>query len=161
MGSRGSEVREVTAKPATRGWRAALFEMLVILSLYVVYSGSRMFASDSLRPAQRRAAELLDIESTLHLSWEGAINQLFTVSRGLSLFGSFWYATAHYVVTAIVLLWLYRRGAAIYGPARLALVIGTIIALVAYLLLPTAPAPAVRRVRRRAGADVRRRVVGR
>ena len=139
MGSRGSEVREVPAKPGTRGWRAALVEMLVILGLYVVYSGSRMFASDAMRPAQRRAAELLDIESALHLSWEGALNQLFTVSRGLSLFGSFWYATAHYVVTAIVLLWLYRRGAAIYGPARLALVIGTIIALVAYLLLPTAP----------------------
>jgi hypothetical protein len=140
MGNRRSEVHEVAAEPAaSRGWRAALVEMLVILSLYVVYSGSRMFASDSLRPAQRRAADLLDIESTLHLSWEGAINQLFTVSRGLSLFGSFWYATAHYVVTAIVLLWLYRRGAAIYGPARLALVISTIIALVAYLLLPTAP----------------------
>ena len=139
MGSRGSEVQEVAAPAATRGWRAALVEMVLILSLYVVYSGSRMFASDALRPAQKRAAELLDIESTLHLSWEGAINQLFTVSRGLSLFGSFWYATAHYLVTAIVLLWLYRRGPAIYGPARLALVISTIIALVAYLLLPTAP----------------------
>jgi hypothetical protein len=113
--------------------------MVIILTLYVAYSGSRLFASDALRPAQRRAAELLDIESTLHLSWEGAINQLFAVSRGLSLFGSFWYATAHYIVTAIVLLWLYRRGPAVYGPARRALVVGTVIALVAYLLLPTAP----------------------
>jgi len=139
MANRAREVQEVAAPAATRGWRAALVEMVLILSLYVVYSGSRMFASDALRPAQKRAAELLDIESALHLSWEGAINQLFTVSRGLSLFGSFWYATAHYVVTAIVLLWLYRRGAAVYGPARLALVISTIIALVAYLLLPTAP----------------------
>ncbi len=140
MGSTGSEVQEVaTTKAATRGWRAALVEMVLILGLYVVYSGSRMFASDALRPAQRRAAELLDIESALHLSWEGAINQLFTVSRGLSLFGSFWYATAHYLVTAIVLLWLYRRGPALYNPARSALVIGTIIALVAYLWLPTAP----------------------
>ena len=44
--------------------------MLIILALYVAYSGSRLFASDALRPAQRRAAELLDIESALHLSWE-------------------------------------------------------------------------------------------
>ena len=139
-GSTQSKVRGVAEKKATtRGWRAALVEMFIILALYVAYSGSRLFASDSLRPAQRRAADLLDIESALHLSWEGALNQVFAVSRGLSLFGSFWYATAHYVVTAIVLLWLYRRGAAVYGPARSALVVGTIIALVAYLFLPTAP----------------------
>ena len=62
-----------------------------------------------------------------------------SVTRGLSLFGSFWYATAHYVVTAVVLVWLYRRGADVYVPARRALLVGTIIALVAYLLLPTAP----------------------
>jgi hypothetical protein len=140
MGSGRSEVREaVDEKAAARGWRAAAVELFIILALYVVYSSSRLFASDALRPAQRRAAELLDIESALHLSWEGALNQLFVVSRGLSLFGSFWYATAHYVVTAVVLLWLYRRGAAAYTPARSALVIATVIALVAYLLLPTAP----------------------
>jgi hypothetical protein len=140
MGSRGSKVQEVADQKATTGgWRAAVLELILILALYVAYTSSRMFASDALRPAQRRAAELLDIESTLHLSWEGAINQLFTVSRALSLFGSFWYATAHYVVTAIVLLWLYRKGRAVYIPARSALVIGTITALGAYLLLPTAP----------------------
>jgi len=140
MGSTESKVREVAPKSATtRGWRAAVLEMILILGLYVVYSGSRLFASDSLRPAQRRAAELLDIESALHLSWEGTLNQVFAVSRGLSLFGSFWYATAHYVVTAVVLLWLYRQGRHLYVPARRALMIGTIVALVAYLLLPTAP----------------------
>jgi len=140
MGSGRSEARgAVDQKATTRGWRAALVEMLIILTLYVAYSSSRLFASDSLRPAQRRAAELLDIESALHLSWEGTINQVFVVSRGLSLFGSFWYATAHYLVTAVVLLWLYRRGHHLYAPARSALVIGTVIALVAYLLLPTAP----------------------
>jgi PAP2 superfamily len=140
MESGRSEVREAVEKETTaRGWRAAVVEMFIILSLYVVYSGSRLFASDALRPAQGRAAELLDIESALHLSWEGTINQVFVVSRGLSLFGSFWYATAHYVVTAVVLVWLYRRGHDVYVPARRALLVATIIALVAYLLLPTAP----------------------
>jgi hypothetical protein len=137
----GSGQKEATGAvtTATRGWRAALVEMFIVLTLYVAYSGSRLFASDALRPAQRRAAELLDIESALHLSWEGALNQVFAVSRGLSLFGSLWYATAHYVVTAVVLVWLYRRGPQVYVPARRALVVATVIALVAYLLLPTAP----------------------
>ena len=53
-----SKVREgAGTKAATRGWRAALVEMLIILALYVAYSGSRLFASDSLRPAQRRAGK--------------------------------------------------------------------------------------------------------
>jgi hypothetical protein len=121
------------------GWRSAVLELILVLALYVAYFSSRLFASDALRPAQRRAAELLDIESALHLSWEGTINQVFVFSRGLSLFGSFWYATAHYIVTAVVLVWLYWRGRDIYVPARRALLAATVIALVAYLLLPTAP----------------------
>ena len=119
--------------------RAGVVELVLILALYVAYSASRLFASDALRPARQRAAELLDLEQATHLAWEGTINQLFVVSRGLSLFGSFWYATAHYVVTGVVLIWLYRQGRGRYVPARRALLIGTIIALVAYLLLPTAP----------------------
>jgi PAP2 superfamily len=120
-------------------WRAGVVELVLILALYVAYSASRLFASDALRPARQRAAELLDLEQATHLAWEGTLNQWFVVSRGLSLFGSFWYATAHYVVTAVVLVWLYRRGPDLYVPARRALLVATIIALVAYLLLPTAP----------------------
>src|SRR6478609_7443160 len=44
-----------------------------------------------------------------------------------------------YVVTAGVLIWLWRLGADRYGPARRALVIGTLLGLVVYLLMPTAP----------------------
>jgi PAP2 superfamily len=130
--------RDAGAK-ARHTWRSALIELVLVLTLYVAYSGSRMFASDALRPARQRAAELLDVESTLHLSWEATLNQWFVVVRGLGLFGSFWYATAHYLVTGIVLIWLYRRGRDAYVPARRALLIGTIIALAAYLLVPTAP----------------------
>ena len=57
----------------------------------------------------------------------------------LGLAGSYWYASLHYVVTAAVLIWLWRLGADRYGPARRALVIGTLLGLVAYLLMPTAP----------------------
>jgi len=136
-----AEGAEVTEQAAVKsgGWRSAVLELFLVLALYVAYISSRMFASDALRPAQRRAAELLDIESALHLSWEGSINQVFVFSRGLSLFGSFWYATAHYIVTAVVLLWLYRQGRSVYLPARRALLVATIIALAAYLMLPTAP----------------------
>jgi hypothetical protein len=43
------------------------------------------------------------------------------------------------VVTGVCLLWLYRLGAERYLPARRALVTATMLGLLAYLFLPTAP----------------------
>jgi len=45
----------------------------------------------------------------------------------------------HYVVTPTVLIWMYRKHRAHYGPTRTALVLSTTLGLVGYLLLPTAP----------------------
>jgi hypothetical protein len=73
------------------------------------------------------------------IQWEVPLNQLFSDHRVLGLAGSYWYASLHYVVTAAVLIWLWRLGADRYGPARRALVIGTLLGLAAYISLPTAP----------------------
>src|SRR6478735_4932104 len=120
-------------------WARAGFELLLILALWVFYSLARLLADTSLRPALDRANDLLHIEDLLGISWEVPLNQLFTDHRALGLAGSYWYASLHYVVTAGVLIWLWRLGADRYGPARRALVIGTLLGLVVYLLMPTAP----------------------
>ena len=121
------------------GWARAIIELLLILALWVFYSLARLLADTSLQPALDRANELLHIEDLLGISWEGPLNQLFTDHTVLGLAGSYWYATLHYVVTAAVLVWLWRLGADRYGPARRALVIGTLLGLAAYLMMPTAP----------------------
>ena len=114
-------------------------ELLLITALYVAYSATRLVADDALAPAVDRAHALVDVEIFLGLHWEQAINRLFVDVGWLGLVGSYWYATAHYVVTAVVLVWLYRRGPATYAPARRALLIATVAGLVLYLLLPMAP----------------------
>lgn len=114
-------------------------ELVLVLTLYVLYSASRLFADDALAPALARAQELLDVERLVGLHWEASLNQVFVELKVLGLLSSYWYATAHYVVTAAVLLWLYRRGAHCYVPARRALVAATLVGLALYLLLPTAP----------------------
>jgi hypothetical protein len=135
----------VTTAPAlarrktTPGWARAILELLLILALWVFYSLARLLADTSLQPALDRAKDLLHIEDLLGISWEVPLNQLFTDHRVLGLAGSYWYATLHYVVTAAVLVWLWRLGADRYGPARRALVIGTLLGLAAYLMMPTAP----------------------
>jgi hypothetical protein len=126
------------AKKSPR-WLRAIFEVFLILALWVIYSLARLVADTSMGPALKRANELLHVESILGIQWEGPLNQLFSDHKVLGLAGSYWYATLHYLVTGAVLIWLWRLGADRYGPARRALVIGTLLGLAAYISLPTAP----------------------
>lgn len=121
------------------GWVRGLFELVLIMGLWVVYSLARLLADTNMQPALQRANELVDIEGLIGIQWEVPLNRLFTDYRLIGLLGSYWYATLHYVVTAGVLIWLWRLGADRYGPARRALVIGTLLGLMAYISLPTAP----------------------
>lgn len=120
-------------------WVRGLFELVLILGLWVLYSLARLLADTNMQPALQRANELLDIEGLIGIQWEVPLNRFFTDYRLIGLLGSYWYATLHYVVTAGVLIWLWRLGADRYGPARRALVLGTLMGLIAYISLPTAP----------------------
>jgi len=121
-----------------RVWRGGA-EALLIGVLWAGYSLSRLFADGSPTPAVARAHRLLDLERFVWLDIEGWLNNWFAGSPALALVCSYYYASAHYVVTAAVLLWLWRRGSQIYSPARRVLVLATLAALVLYLVLPMAP----------------------
>jgi hypothetical protein len=89
--------------------------------------------------ARGRAHALQALESRLGLGWEHPLNDLMTGDAPLGVFASYWYAALHYLVTGGVLVWLFHRGWAPYRRARRALVLATLMALVSYLLVPTAP----------------------
>lgn len=114
-------------------------EMAFLAVLYVGYSASRLLASAEFAPARGHALDLQTFERVWRIDVEGWLNALFVRHDWLGLAGSFWYATTHYAVTALVLLWLYRRSASQYVTARRALVIATLIGLAFYLTFPTAP----------------------
>jgi hypothetical protein len=114
-------------------------EILLIATLYAVYTVTRTFADGDLGPAQDRAGDLHTLERVLHIDWEHAINNWFVAHSWAAIPASYWYAAAHYVVTLVVLVWLYRKGPAHYAPARWALAVSCMIGLACYLLLPTAP----------------------
>jgi hypothetical protein len=120
-------------------WARALLELVLILGLWVLYSLARLLADTSMGPALDRADDLLHIEKLVGIHWELPLNELFTDHRVIGLVGSYWYASLHYVVTGAVLIWLWRLGADRYGPARRALVVATLLGLLAYLAMPTAP----------------------
>jgi hypothetical protein len=134
-------LRSPAAPPRSRRKRvrAGLVELGLVVGLYVGYSLTRLVADDTLAPAVERARDLLRVERWLGLDLEVWLNRLFVDHSWLGLAGSFYYATAHYLVTGIVLVWLWRRGPAAYLPARRALMLATAIALVLYVVLPMAP----------------------
>jgi hypothetical protein len=114
-------------------------ELALLTCLYLGYSASRLVADDTVAPAVGRALGLLRVEGLLGLDVEQAMTGWFVAVPLLALVACYWYATLHYVLTAAVLVWLYRRGPTAYLPARQALAAATVIGLVLYLLVPMAP----------------------
>ncbi|WP_300677154.1 phosphatase PAP2 family protein [Nocardioides sp.] len=114
-------------------------EMLLLAALYVTYTVSRTLADNQLGPALARAGRIIDVEKAWHMSVEPWANALFVEHKLLGIAGDYWYASAHYVVTAVVIVWLFARHPDKYLPARRALVYATLVALAFYLTAPTAP----------------------
>ena len=118
--------------------RRAGVEIALIGILYVFYCVTRTFASTAFAPARGRALDLLTFEKSWRIDIESSLNDLFMKHDWIGVAASYWYATTHYLVTLAVLIWLYRRGA-LYVTARRALVLASLIGLMFYLLMPTAP----------------------
>lgn len=119
--------------------KRALIELSLIAILYVGYGASRLLASNDFAPARGHALDILSFEKTWRVDFESWLNDKFVQYDWLGLFGSFWYATTHYIVTALVLIWIYRRSASEYVTARRSLVLATLVGLAFYLTVPTAP----------------------
>lgn len=116
-----------------------LREIALLAGLWFFYSASRLVAADDLAAARDRAASVLHLEQLLHLDPEAWLNRTLTPVLELSVPMSFWYASLHYLVTPAVLVFLYFWHRSEYGRARNAIVIGSALGLVAYVLIPTAP----------------------
>lgn len=121
------------------GVRAGVRELVFVTLLYVAYTSSRLLASNDMGEAKQRARQILSIERAVGLDIEGHLNRFFLDHDLIGLLGCYWYSTAHYILTLVVLVWLYFRGRDRYLPARRALMVGTVLALALYLMLPTAP----------------------
>ena len=123
---------------ASRIKRGAI-EFAFLAVLYVAYSASRLLASNDFAPARGRALDILTFEKSWRIDFESWLNDKFVQHDWLGVFGSYWYATTHYIVTMIVLIWIYRRSAGEYVTARRSLALATIVGLMFYLVMPTAP----------------------
>jgi hypothetical protein len=118
---------------------AAWREAGLLALLYLGYSLARVFGDDDLATATANARDLLEIERALSLDAERWANEALHAVPGLALASSYWYASLHYLVTPVVLVWAYCRAPLRYRQVRNALVVGSSAGLVGFTLLPMAP----------------------
>jgi hypothetical protein len=122
--------------------RAALrctYELALLAALYAGYVVARSAIGVHPVAAHLRGQQILDAESLLHLDVERGLNEVAIAIPAVGLVLAYLYATLHYVVTPVVLLWIALRRREGYVRARNALLGATALGLVCYWLLPTAP----------------------
>ena len=114
-------------------------ELSLIALVYAAYSGGRLLVAGDTGRAVGHGETILRIERALRIDPEHALNGLFTHASWLGIPACFCYAALHYVVTPGVLVWLWRRHGGRYLFMRTWLMASTLIGLIGFTLLPTAP----------------------
>ncbi|MEY9848130.1 phosphatase PAP2 family protein [Streptacidiphilus sp. MAP5-3] len=122
-----------------RRWNPRQWGLELVLLVYAAYDGSRLLVHGKETEARHHGELLLRAERHLHAEPEHALNSLFAHHAWLGIPADFVYASLHYVITPLVLFWLYRSRRAHYAFARTWLCLATALGLVGYVLFPTAP----------------------
>lgn len=118
-----------------RWWR----EVLVLGAIYVLYDAVRMTVAMGNGEAFPDARRVLGIERALHIAHEQTLNHAVSARPVLAVAMAYAYAALHYLVTPMVLVWLWRKRPHRYPSARTMLVAATLLGVVGFWLFPTAP----------------------
>jgi PAP2 superfamily len=141
-----------SARPANPSWRERLRthrrawmavrgarEIVLIGLTYALYDITRYLVAGEHGPAFRHGRALFNLERQLDLDPEHTLNRLFSSHLILGLPADYIYATLHYVVTPVVLIWMWRCHQDAYPRARTVLISMTLVGLMCFALFPVAP----------------------
>jgi hypothetical protein len=132
-----------TAVADRRGWLSTRHslptELAMVLGVYAVYEATRGLVAGGAHVALRHAQDVVSLERTLHIFVEDSVQHAALAVPGLIGTFDFAYLTLHLSLTAGLLLWLHRRRPAAYPFVRTTLLLATALAVVGYVLFPTAP----------------------
>jgi hypothetical protein len=119
--------------------RTAWREFALLAAVYELYTLTRDISAGSAGDAVANAHDVLRVEHTVGLTPERWLNHAVAVRPLLAIPADYAYATLHYVVTAAVLVWLWRAHRSVYLPARRTLVTATLLGLIGFVTVPLAP----------------------
>jgi hypothetical protein len=126
-----------------RGWLSARhslpIELAMVLGVYAMYEATRGLAAGGAHVARRHAQDVVSLERSLHIFVEGPVQDAALAVPGLVGTFGFLYLALHLSTTGGLLLWLHRRRPAAYPLVRTTLLLATALAVVGYVVFPTAP----------------------
>ena len=126
-----------------RGWLSVRHslrsEAIVVLALYGLYELTRGLVVGDADEAAAHANRLVALERSVHLLLEANVQRTAHTLPGLTGLLGVAYLTLHLTVTAGVLLWLHQRRPAAFPFVRTTLLLASALALVGFLVYPTAP----------------------
>src|SRR5262249_58929029 len=134
-----ARVRRISTSILPQGPLDALRQLLLFGGAYYVYRIVRGVVDGQVETAFAHARWIVNTERTLHLFFEPNV-QSWTVGKGwLIHVADFTYVNAHFVISTAFLIWLYFwRNEAFYF-VRNMFIAAMAMALIIYVLYPTAP----------------------
>ncbi len=134
-----ARARVLQARVLPRGWLDALRQVSLFAAAYLAYRLVRGLVEGDANAAFAHARDLISLERTLHVFVEPSIQAWASGSHVVMVLASWLYVNAQTSVTVAALLYLYLRHNRSFYFVRNMLMIGMTIALVGYVVFPTAP----------------------
>jgi hypothetical protein len=114
-------------------------EILAVALFYMVYSFVRNLHHGNEREAYEHALDLIRLQRSLGINHEQAIQAWALGSRTFIIAANYFYGSLHFIVTAGVMIYLYRRWTDDYPRWRNTLGIATALALIGFAFFPLLP----------------------
>jgi hypothetical protein len=114
-------------------------EAAAVLALYGLYELARGLVVGDAADAGRHAREVVALERSLHVFSEGNVQHAADTLPGFTGLLGVAYLTLHLSVTAGILVWLHQRRPAVFPFVRTTLLLASGLALLGFLVYPTAP----------------------
>ena len=133
-----SATAPAAVKPSRWGW---LREAAIVVGFYYVYETIRSLADHGgvKNRAYANARRLVDLEKSIHIFHEQAVQQVFIGATWFIKLMNIYYGSLHFVITAGLLIWLYMKRHESYRHMRNLLGLTTMLAVVGYWAFPLAP----------------------
>ena len=134
-----ARARLLQARLLPHGWLDALRQVSLFGAAYLAYRLVRGLVEGDANEAFAHARDLISLERTLHLFVEPSIQAWASGSHFVMVLSSWLYVNGQTTVTVAALLYLYLRHNRSFYFVRNMFMIAMTIALVGYVVFPTAP----------------------
>jgi membrane-associated phospholipid phosphatase len=134
-----ARLRTFSARVLPRGWPDLLRQIVLFCGAYWLYRIVRGLVDGRAAEALANAREIVALEQGLHAFFEPHVQAFAEAHRVLVDLASWTYVNSHFVVTTITLAWIYLRRNERFYFVRNMFMVAMGIALVLYVLYPTAP----------------------